>query len=64
MPPTTRCSSSAPSRREPSAWNGGGRQERATGVVWARAPHLATFYFRACGSRPTERGLIHTDSAD
>jgi ribosomal protein S18 acetylase RimI-like enzyme len=35
---------------------------RAAGCEWLHVdfePHLASFYFDACGFRPTEAGLIH-----
>jgi GNAT superfamily N-acetyltransferase len=37
-------------------------EAKAAGCEWLHvdfAPHLAAFYFGACGFRPTDAGLIH-----
>jgi GNAT superfamily N-acetyltransferase len=41
------------------------KHAQAAGCEWLHvdfAPHLASFYFDACGFRPTDAGLIHLPS--
>ena len=43
------------------------RHAQAAGCEWLHVdfePHLGTFYFGACGFRPTDAGLIHLHSLD